>query len=57
MRADRDLSSAYRVSALGSSVFGVWPYAGFSGIAYRLAKLTAPRSGVVALVAALFYLI
>ena len=56
MRADRDHSSAYRVP-VGSIVFGVWPQAGFSGIAYRLAKLTAPRSGVVALVAAMFYLL
>jgi hypothetical protein len=54
MRADRDHSSAYQVPA-GSDVFGVWPQAGFSGIAYRLAKLTAPRSGVLAAVAAMFY--
>ncbi|MET3925287.1 hypothetical protein ABIE28_001396 [Devosia sp. 2618] len=56
MRADRDHSSAYPVPA-GSVVFGVWPHAGFSGIAYRLAKFTAPRSGVIALMAAMFYLI
>lgn len=56
MRADRDPSSAYPISA-GSAVFGVWPHAGFTGIAYRLAKFTAPRSGVVALVAAMFYLL
>ena len=56
MRTDRDHSSAYQVSA-GSVLSGVWPQAGFSGIAYRLAKLTAPRSGVVALVAAMFYLL
>jgi len=56
MRADRDHSFAYQVPA-GSVVFGVWPHAGFSGIAYRLAKLTAPRSGVLALVAAMFYLL
>jgi hypothetical protein len=55
MRADRDPSSAYPVPA-GSLVFGVWPHAG-SGLAYRLAKLTAPRYGVVALVAAMFYLL
>ena len=55
MRTDRDHSSAYQVPA-GSSVFGVWPHAGL-GIAYRLAKLTAPRSGVLALVAAMFYLL
>jgi hypothetical protein len=55
MRTDRDPRSAYQVSA-GSVTIGVWPQAGFSGIAYRLAKLTAPRSGVVALVAAMFYL-
>ena len=54
MRADRDPSFAYPVPA-GSIVFGVWPPAGLTGIAYRLAKLTAPRSGVVALVAAMFY--
>jgi hypothetical protein len=53
MRTDRDPSSAYPVPA-GSIVLGVWPHAG-SGIAYRLAKLTAPRSGVVALIAAMFY--
>ena len=56
MRADRDPSSAYPVPA-GSIVFGVWPHAGLSGIAYRLAKLTAPRSGVVALIAAMFYFV
>ena len=54
MRADRDHSSAYQVPA-GSVASGVWPQAGFSGIAYRLAKLTAPRSGVLAAVAAVFY--
>jgi hypothetical protein len=54
MRTDRDPRSAYQVSA-GSVVFGVWPQAGFTSIAYRLAKLTAPRSGVLALVAAMFY--
>lgn len=54
MRTDRDHSSAYQVPA-GLDVFGVWPHAGFSGIAYRLAKFTAPRSGVVALIAAMFY--
>ncbi|SFC63069.1 hypothetical protein SAMN04488059_1089 [Devosia psychrophila] len=53
MRADRDPSSAYPISA-GSIVFGVWPHAG-SGIAYRLAKFTAPRYGVIALVATMFY--
>jgi hypothetical protein len=56
MRADRDPSFAYPVPA-GSIVFGVWPHAGFTGIAYRLAMLTAPRSGVVVLVAAMFYLL
>jgi hypothetical protein len=55
MRADRDLSFAYQVSA-ASSAFGVWPHAGFSGIAYRLAKFSAPRSGVLALMTAMFYL-
>ena len=53
MRTDRDPSSAYPVPA-GSVVFGVWPHAG-SGIAYRLAKFTAPRHGVVVLIATLFY--
>jgi len=56
MRTGRDHSSAYQIPS-GSIDFGVWPQAGFSGIAYRLAKLTAPRSGVVALVAAMFYLL
>ena len=56
MRTIRDHSSAYQVSA-GSVSFGVWPQAGLTGIAYRLAKLTAPRFGVVALVAAMFYLL
>ena len=54
MRTDRDPRSAYQVSA-GSVATGVWPQAGFSGIAYRLAKLTAPRAGVLALVATMFY--
>lgn len=56
MRADRDHSTAYPVSA-SSFAFNVWPQAGFSSFAYRLAKLTAPRSGVVAIVTALFYLV
>lgn len=55
MRADREPSSAYPVPG-GSTAFGVWPQAG-SGFAYRLAKLAAPRYGVVALMAALFYLV
>jgi len=54
MRADRDHRSAYPVRA-GSNLLGVWPQAGFSGIAYRLANLAAPRFGVLALVSALFY--
>lgn len=56
MQADRETCSAYPVP-LGLSRRLDRPFAGFSGIAYRLAKLTAPRSGVVALVAAMFYLL
>ena len=52
MQADRETSSAYPV-ILGLSLDR--PSAGFSGIAYRLANLAAPRSGLVVLVSALFY--
>ena len=55
MRAVRDLRSAYQVPA-GSVANGVWPQAGFSGIAYRLAKLSVPRIGALLLVSAFFYL-
>jgi hypothetical protein len=56
MRADRVLRSAYQNSD-GSFSIGVWPQAGFSSIAYRLAKLSAPRGAVTLAVAALFYLL
>jgi len=54
MRTERDHSIAYPLP-VGSSAFGLRPSAGFSGIAYRLAHITAPRIGVVSLIAALFY--
>ena len=56
MRADRNRRSAFRVP-IGSVAIGVWPQAGFSGIAYRLAKLTAPRFGALFVASALFYLV
>ena len=55
MRADRDLRIAYPVST-GSSALGVWPQAGFIGIAYRLATLSVPRIGAIGLVTTFFYL-
>lgn len=56
MRTDRDPSSAYLVPS-GSDVLGVWPHAGFSGFAYRLANLSMPRFGALLLVSFLFYLV
>ena len=56
MRAVRDLRSAYQNPA-GSVSIGVWPQAGFSGIAYRLAKLSVPRIGAILFVSTLFYLV
>jgi hypothetical protein len=56
MRADRDLSIAYPISA-SSSVYGVWPQAGLTGTAYRLAKLTAPRFGVLLMLAGVFFFV
>ena len=56
MRTDRDLRSAYQNPA-GSAVDGLWPHAGFSSIAYRLAKLSVPRIGALFLVSTLFYLV
>jgi hypothetical protein len=56
MRADRDLSSAYQ-NPNGSVAIGVWPQAGFSSIAYRLANLSVPRIGALIMVSALFYLV
>lgn len=56
MRADRNPSFAYQVST-GSDAIGVWPHAGISGIAYRLAKLSVPRIGALLFVSALFYFV
>jgi hypothetical protein len=56
MRADWDRRSAYQANPF-DSFLGVWPHAGFSGIAYRLAKLPVPRFGALTIVSALFYLI
>jgi hypothetical protein len=56
MRAIRDLRSAYQNPA-GSVAIGVWPQAGFPGIAYRLAKLSIPRFGALFLISTLFYLV
>ena len=55
MRADRNNSFAYQFWSVPTSI-GVWPQAGFSGIAYRLAKLSVPRFGALLLVSAIFYL-
>lgn len=54
MRAFQDRRTAYQ-AVPGSIAFGVWPQAGFSGIAYRLAKLSVPRFGALVIVSALFY--
>ena len=54
MRAGRDPRSAYLIPG-GSAPLGVWPQAGFSGFAYRLASLSLPRFGALLLVSALFY--
>ena len=54
MRAVRNTSAAYQFRPAVDSL-GVWPQAGFSGIAYRLAKLSAPRFGVLAALSAVFY--
>lgn len=56
MRATRGLSSAFQNSA-GSVAIGVWPQAGFIGIAYRLAKLSVPRFGAIFVISTLFYLV
>jgi hypothetical protein len=56
MRAQRDCRIAYQAVQAGSVSVDVWPYAG-SGIAYRLANMSAPRWGVLTLVSALFYLV
>jgi len=54
MQADRETCSAYPVP-LGLSRRLDRPFAGFSGIAYRLADLAAPRLGLLFCVSALFY--
>ncbi|MDB5473167.1 MAG: hypothetical protein JWP99_470 [Devosia sp.] len=56
MRADRDLRSAYQNPA-GSGADIDWPQAGFSSIAYRLAKLCVPRIGALLVVSVFFYLV
>ena len=56
MRTDRDLRSAFQIPP-GSAAIGIWPQAGLTSIAYRLAKLTVPRIGAVLIVSVLFYLV
>jgi hypothetical protein len=55
MRTRNGPSTAYQVPHFGSP-FGVWPRAGFSSIAYRLAELRVPRIGAVLLASMVFYL-
>jgi hypothetical protein len=43
-------------AAIADRTSSASPVAGFSGIAYRLAALSAPRFGVLLFASALFYL-
>lgn len=56
MRAVQPRSSMCPVG-LGPTRLGYWPYAGFSGIAYRLANLRLPRFSTVLAVSFLFYIV
>jgi hypothetical protein len=55
MRAERDSHFAYQSTPIGLVPSDMWPQAGFSSIAYRLAHLSFHRFFAVILASAVFY--